>query len=334
MDDVYAGDIAATVGLKNTFTGDTLCDPDHPIVLENITFPEPVISLKIEPKTKDDSAKMGLALKKLAEEDPTFKIHTDSETMETIIAGMGELHLDILIDRMKREFNVEVNTGKPQVAYKEAIKGIAEAEGKYIKQSGGKGQYGHVWLKLEPLAEKEFEFVNAIKGGVIPKEFIPAVKKGVIETLGRGILAGYPIKNVKVTLYDGSFHDVDSSEMAFKIAASMAMQEGFRRAQPILLEPIMKVEVIIPEKFLGDVIGDVNSRRGRIDNIGDRGMMKVIDAKVPLAEMFGYTTQLRSMTEGRGSSNMELSNYEEVPRNIAEIIISGRAALKGSERKE
>ncbi|MCX6737254.1 MAG: elongation factor G, partial [Candidatus Parcubacteria bacterium] len=334
IDDIFAGDIAATVGLKSTLTGDTLCDPNHPIVLENISFPDPVIYLKIEPKTKDDSAKMGLALKKLSDEDPTFKIHTDSETMETIIAGMGELHLDIIVDRLRREFNVEVNTGKPQVAYKEAIKGTAEAEGKYIKQSGGKGQYGHVWLKLEPLAEKEFEFVNAIKGGVIPQEFIPAVKKGVIETLGRGILAGYPIKNIQVTLYDGSFHDVDSSEMAFKIAASMAMQEGFRHAQPILLEPIMKVEVIIPEKFLGDVIGDINSRRGHIDNIGDRGMMKIIDAKVPLAEMFGYTTQLRSMTEGRGSSNMELSNYEEVPRNIAETIITGRATLKASERKE
>ncbi|HPS28305.1 MAG TPA: elongation factor G [Candidatus Paceibacterota bacterium] len=333
MDDIYAGDIAATVGLKNTLTGDTLCDPDHPITLENITFPEPVISLKIEPKTKDDSAKMGLALKKLSDEDPTFKIHTDPDTLETIISGMGELHLDIIVDRLRREFNVEVNTGKPQVAYKEAIKGTAEAEGKYIKQSGGKGQYGHVWLKIEPLADKEFEFINAIKGGVIPQEFIPAVKKGVIETLDRGILAGYPVKNIQVTLYDGSYHEVDSSEMAFKIAASMALQEGFRRAQPIILEPIMKVEIVIPEKFLGDVIGDINSRRGRIDNIGDRSMMKIIDAKVPLSEMFGYTTQLRSMTEGRGSSNLEFSNYEEAPRNIADTIISGRAAIR-AERKE
>jgi len=246
---------------------------------------------------------------------------------------MGELHLDIIVDRLRREFNVDVNTGKPQVAYKEAIKSTAEAEGKYIKQSGGKGQYGHVWLKIEPLTDKDFEFVNAIKGGVIPQEFIPAVKKGVVETLERGIIAGYPVKNIKVTLYDGSYHEVDSSEMAFKIAASMALQEGFKRAQPIILEPIMKVEIIIPEKFLGDVIGDINSRRGHIDNIGDRGMMKIIDAKVPLSEMFGYTTQLRSMTEGRGSSNLEFSNYEEAPRNIAETIINGRAAIR-AERKE
>lgn len=326
IDDIYAGDIATTVGLKNTTTGDTLCDENHPIILEKIVFPEPVISIKIEPKTKSDQDKISLALHKLSEEDPTFRVSTDQETMETIIAGMGELHLDILVDRLRREFNVGVNTGKPQVAFKETIKKMAEAEGKYIKQSGGRGQYGHVWLRVEPLERGQgFEFVNAIKGGVIPQEFISPVEKGVKESMEKGVIAGYPVKDLKVTLYDGSYHDVDSSDMAFKIAGAMAFQDAVKSANPVIIEPIVKVEVNVPEEFLGDIIGDINAKRGKIEKISDRAKCKIIDALVPLEEMFGYVTKVRSMTEGRGSYNMEFNSYEEVPRNVAETIIAGRA---------
>jgi len=323
IEEIKAGDIAATVGLKDTSTGDTLCDPNNPIILEKITFPEPVISMKIEPETKADQEKMSLVLKKLSEEDPTFKVKTDPETMETIISGMGELHLDIITDRMKREFNVNVKTGKPQVAYKETIKKTVESEGKYIRQSGGRGQYGHVWIRIEPLERgKGFEFINKIKGGVIPDEFIPAVEKGVKEAMEKGVLAGYPVTDVRVTLYDGSFHEVDSSDFAFKIAGSIAFQEGAKRAGLVLLEPIMKVEVIVPEKFLGDVVGDLSAKRGKILEMKERGMMKVIDAFVPLAEMFGYATKLRSMTEGRGNFTMQFDHYEEVPQNVTKQIIN------------
>ena len=323
--EIYTGEIAAAVGLKGTTTGDTLCDPENPIILEKITFPEPVISISIEPKSKADQEKMSLALKKLAEEDPTFKIKTDEETGQTIISGMGELHLEILVDRMLREFKVGANIGKPQVAYKETIKNEAEAEGKYIRQSGGRGQYGHVWLKVEPLERgKGSEFVNAIKGGVIPQEFIPAVQKGVKEASDKGVLAGYPVIDIKTTLYDGSFHEVDSSEAAFKIAGSIAFQEATKKAKLVLLEPIMKIEVIVPQDFLGEVTGDLNSKRAKIEKIQDRLNMKVIDASVPLAEMFGYATQLRSMTQGRGSFTMEFNHYAEVPSNIAQEIIEGK----------
>jgi elongation factor G len=323
IDFIRAGDIAATVGLKDTGTGDTLCDPDHPIILEQISFPDPVISMKVEPDTKADQEKMSLALKKLAEEDPTFRVSTDQETGETIISGMGELHLDIIVDRLRREFNVNIKTGRPQVAYRETIRKVVESEGKYIRQSGGRGQYGHVWLRLEPLERgKKFEFVNNIKGGIIPQEYIPAVEKGVKEAMDKGVIAGYPVTDIRVTLYDGSFHEVDSSDFAFKIAASMAFQDGAKKADPVLLEPIMKVEVVIPEQFLGDVIGDLNSKRGHIENISDRAMMKVIDAQVPLSEMFGYATMLRSITEGRGTFTMELSHYAEVPQYVAEQIIN------------
>jgi elongation factor G len=325
VEEVFSGDIAATVGLKSTKTGHTLCDEQNPIILEQITFPEPVISIKIEPKTKADQEKMGLALKKLSDEDPTFKVKGDLETGETIISGMGELHLEIIVDRMKREFKVEANVGKPQVAYKETIKAKAEAEGKYIRQSGGRGQYGHVLLRVEPKERGSgFEFVDEIKGGIIPKEFIPAVEKGVKEAMDKGILAGYPVIDTKVTLYDGSFHEVDSSELAFKIAASMAFQEAAKKAKPVLLEPIMKLEVIVPSDFFGDVIGDLSSRRGRIEETKDRINLKVIDAKVPLSEMFGYATNLRSLTEGRGTFTMEFSHYEEVPQQIAQEIIEGK----------
>ena len=325
VSEVFAGEIGAMIGLKTTVTGDTLADPDHPILLERITFPEPVVSLKIEPKTKADQERMGLALKRLAEEDPTFRIKSDQETLETIISGMGELHLEIIVDRMRREFKVEANVGKPQVAYKETIKGTAEAEGKYIRQSGGRGQYGHVWLRVAPRNRGEgYEFVDAIKGGVIPNEFIPAVNKGVKETLESGVMAGYPVVDVEVTLYDGTYHDVDSSEIAFKIAASLAFKEAARRAKPILLEPIMKAEVIVPENFLGDTSGDLAARRGKIESIEDRGYLKVIRFHVPLAEMFGYVTALRSRTEGRGSYTMEFSHYEEVPAAIAQLIIEGK----------
>ena len=325
VEELFAGDIAATVGLKKTGTGHTLCDESHPVILEEITFPEPVISIRIEPKTKDDQEKMGFALKKLSEEDPTFKMRSDEETGETIISGMGELHLDILCDRMKREFKVEANMGRPQVAYKETIRTEAEAEGKYIRQSGGRGQYGHVWLRIEPKERGEgFEFINEIKGGVIPREFIPAVEKGVKEAKEKGVVAGYPVIDVSITLYDGSFHEVDSSEIAFKIAASIAFQAVAKRAKPVLLEPIMKLEVVIPEDFLGDVIGDLSSRRGKIEETQERLNMKVIDTKIPLAEMFGYATSLRSLTEGRGTFTMEFDHYEPVPENVAQEIIEGK----------
>ena len=325
VEEAFAGDILATVGLKNTATGATLCDELNPIVLEKITFPEPVISIRIEPKSKADEEKMTLALRKLAEEDPTFTVKGDPETGETIISGMGELHLEIIADRMKREFKVEGNVGKPQVAYKETIKDLADAEGKYIRQSGGRGQYGHVWLKLEPKKRGEgFEFIDEIKGGIIPKEFIPAVEKGVKETLEKGVVAGYPLVDLKVTLYDGSFHEVDSSEFAFKIAGSIALQKGVKRARPILLEPIMKLEVILPSEFFGSVIGDLGARRGKVEEMQDRVNLKIIRAKVPLAEMFGYATQLRSLTEGRGTFTMEFDHYEEVPQNVAQEIIEGK----------
>lgn len=325
VEEIYAGDLGALVGMKNTGTGDTLTDPENPLVLEKIVFPEPVISIRIEPKTKADQEKMGLALHRLADEDPTFRAGGDSETGETIIEGMGELHLEIIVDRMKREFNVEANVGRPQVAYKETIKSSAEAEGKYIRQSGGRGQYGHVKIKIEPLERGTgFEFVDAIKGGIIPQEFIPAVEKGIKESIQKGVVAGFPVTDVKVTLYDGSFHDVDSSEIAFQIAGSMAFQDGAKRAKPVLLEPIMKVQVIIPPDFLGDVTGDLSAKRAKITAMGERGQVRVIDAEVPLSEMFGYVTRLRSMTQGRGSFNMEFSHYLEVPNNVAQLIIEGK----------
>lgn len=325
VEEIYAGEIAAIVGLKNTTTGDTICDPANPIMLEQITFPEPVIGVRIEPKTKADQEKMGIALRRLAEEDPTFRVAGDIETGETIISGMGELHLEIIVDRMKREFSVEANVGRPQVAYKETITGNAEAEGKYIRQSGGRGQYGHVWLKVKPLERGTgFVFVNDIKGGDIPKEFIGPVEKGVKEAMDKGVVAHYPVIDVEVTLFDGSFHEVDSSEAAFKIAGSMAFQEAAKLAKPVILEPIMKTQVIIPPQFLGEVTGNLNSRRGKIDSITDRPSTKVINVKVPLSEMFGYATELRSMTQGRGSFIMEFDSYEPVPKNIEAQIIEGK----------
>ncbi len=325
MEEVFAGDIAATVGLKSTSTGHTLGDENQPIVLEKIIFPEPVISIRIEPKTKADEEKISLALKRLAEEDPTFKVKGDVDTGETIISGMGELHLEIIIDRMKREFKVEGNVGKPQVAYKETIKDKAEAEGKYIRQTGGRGQYGHVWLRVEPKKRGEgFKFINEIKGGIIPNEFIPAVEKGVKEAMEKGILAGYPLVDLSAALYDGSYHEVDSSEIAFKIAGSTALQAAAKRANLVLLEPIMKLEVSCPQEFFGDVIGDLSARRGRIQETKDRLNLKIIDANVPLSEMFGYATVLRSLTEGRGTFTMEFDHYEEVPANIAQEIIAGK----------
>lgn len=325
VQEVYAGEIAAAIGLKGTTTGNTLCDESRPLVLESITFPEPVIHIAIEPKTKADQEKMGMALAKLAEEDPTFTVRSDEETMQTIIGGMGELHLDIIVDRMKREFKVEANVGQPQVAYRETIKNSAEAEGKYIKQSGGRGQYGHCWLRVEPNeAGKGFEFNDETKGGSIPREYIPAIEKGVKEALNKGVLAGYSIVDVKAAVFDGSYHEVDSSEAAFKIAGSMAFQDACRHAAPIILEPIMKVEAVTPEEFMGEVIGDLNSKRAQIEEMGDRANVKFIKAKVPLAAMFGYATQLRSMTQGRASYSMEFGYYAEVPRNVAEEIISGK----------
>ncbi|HEX5775003.1 MAG TPA: elongation factor G [Candidatus Paceibacterota bacterium] len=339
VEKVFTGEIAAMVGLKDTKTSHTLCDEANPIILEQIVFPEPVVSLRIEPKTKADQEKMGMALKKLSDEDPTFRISSDEETGETIIAGMGELHLEILVDRMQREFNVGANVGKPQVAYRETILGSADVENKYIKQTGGKGQYGHVKIKLkhlEPVEDPEakvaknvtredhFEFINNIKGGVIPQEYIPAVEKGIREALNRGILAGYPIVDVSVDLYDGSYHDVDSSEIAFKIAASQAFQEAAQKAKPVILEPIMRVEVVVPEQFMGDITGNLSGKRGAIEGMEERGMNKVVNAKVPLSEMFGYTTTLRSMTEGRGSMTMEFDHYEVVPTNVAQDIIASR----------
>ena len=328
VEELYSGGIGALVGMKYTTTGDTLCDAGKPVVLESITFPEPVIAIAIEPKTKADQEKMALALKKLAEEDPTFRVHTDEESGQTIIEGMGELHLDIIVDRMKREFKVEANIGRPQVAYRETIKEKAEAEGKYIRQSGGRGQYGHCWLRVEPLeAGGGFEFVNEIKGGAIPQEYITPIERGAKEALENGVIAGFPLVDVKVAVYDGSFHDVDSSEAAFKIAGSLAVQEAVKRAKPIILEPIMKVEVTTPEQFMGDAVGDLNAKRGQIQEMEDRGegnaRVKVIKATVPLASMFGYATALRSMSQGRANYSMEFDHYEEVPRNVAEEIKSG-----------
>ncbi len=326
VDEVFAGEIAAVIGLKETFTGHTLCSENRSVVLETITFPEPVISVAIEPKTKADQEKMGIALQKLAEEDPTFRVRTDEETLQTIISGMGELHLDILVDRMKREFSVEANIGEPQVAYKETIKKTAEAETKYVRQSGGRGQYGHCWLRVEPMQdeEKTFEFADEIKGGVIPREYIPAIEKGVKEALEKGILASYPVIDVKVAVFDGSFHEVDSSEAAFKIAGSMCVQEACKKAELALLEPVMRVEVVIPEQYLGDVVGDLNSKRAQIDEMRDRSNSKVIEAQVPLSEMFGYATILRSITQGRGSYSMEFLKYAEAPTNIVAKIMEAK----------
>ena len=321
---VYCGDIAAVVGLKNTTTGDTLCDEKTPIILEKMEFPDPVISVAVEPKTKADQEKMGIALAKLAEEDPTFRVKSDEETGQTIISGMGELHLDIIVDRMRREFKVESTVGKPQVAYRETITTSTEQEVKYAKQSGGKGQYGHVKIKVEPNPGKDFEFVNEITGGAIPREYIPAVEKGCREALENGVVAGYPLVGVKVTLYDGSFHEVDSSEMAFKIAGSMAMKQGAEKCKPVILEPIFKVEVTTPEEYMGDIIGDINSRRGMIGGMTDRNGAKIIDAKVPLSEMFGYATDLRSKSQGRANYSMEFEEYVAVPRAIQEEIKAER----------
>ena len=320
--EVRAGDIAAAVGLKDVITGDTLCDLEKVITLEKMVFPEPVISVAIEPKTKADQEKMGLALQRLAKEDPSFRVSTDQESGQTIIAGMGELHLEIIVDRMKREFKVEANVGKPQVAYRETIRASVESEGKFVRQSGGRGQYGHVWLKIEPQPEgKGYEFVNGIVGGAVPREYIPAVDKGIREAVETGVIAGYPVVDVKITLFDGSYHDVDSNEMAFKIAGSMGFKEGFRKAKPVMLEPIMKVEVVTPEDYSGDVIGDLNRRRGQIQGMEDGPAGKVITAEVPLSEMFGYATNVRSMSQGRATFTMEFSKYLEVPPNIAESLI-------------
>ena len=327
IDSIGAGDIAAVVGLKDTFTGATLADVAHPIQLESISFPEPPVSIAVEPKTKADQEKMGVALNRLAEEDPTFRVHTDEETAQTIMSGMGELHLEILIDRMRREFNVEANVGEPQVAFRETIKGTSSVQGKHAKQSGGRGQYGDVWIKFEANESgKGFEFVDEIKGGVVPQEYRKPVEAGVKETLTGGVIAGYPVVDIKATLYDGSYHDVDSSELAFKLAGSLATREGIRQANPILLEPVMKVEVTTPDDFMGDVIGDLNSRRGRIEAMEDlNGGAKLVRAMVPLASMFGYTNDLRSMSQGRAASTMELASYEEVPPNVAQDIIAKRA---------
>jgi len=336
--EVYAGEIAAFVGMKEVKIGNTVCDPAHPIALESIVFPQPVISMRIEPKTKADQEKLGIALSRLSDEDPTFRIKSDEETGETIISGMGELHLEILVDRMKREFGVEATTGKPQVAFRETIQGNADVEYKHIKQTGGRGQYGHVKIRVAPLQpvdpekkvkanverEDHFEFINNIKGGVIPAEYITPVKKGLKEAMDRGVLAGFPVVDISVDLYDGSFHEVDSSEIAFKLAAINAMQDAMRAAKPVLLEPVMKLEVVTPEKFLGDVTGSINSKRGLIESMGDRGQAKVVTAKVPLSELFGYTTQLRSLTEGRAVPNLEFSHYAVVPRNVADEVIASR----------
>ena len=324
LDVVYSGDIAAAVGLKETTTGDTLCDENKPIILEKMEFPDTVIQIAVEPKTKADQEKMGTALAKLAEEDPTFTVTSNQETGQTLISGMGELHLEIIVDRMKREFKVEANVGKPQVAYRETINGAADVEEKYAKQSGGRGQYGHVKIKVEANPDKGYEFINQITGGAIPREYIPAVDKGIQEALEAGVVAGYPVQDVKVTLYDGSYHEVDSSEMAFKIAGSMAIKKAMRAANPILLEPIFKVEVTTPEEYMGDVIGDLNSRRGQVSGMTDRNNAKIINAQVPLAQMFGYATDLRSKTQGRASYSMEFEKYVQVPNNIAQQVIAER----------
>ncbi|MAH77455.1 MAG: elongation factor G [Gammaproteobacteria bacterium] len=329
ISEVRAGDIAAVIGLKDVTTGDTLCDLKKPIILEKMTFPEPVISVAVEPKTKTDQEKMSTALGRLAQEDPSFRVNSDEESGQTIISGMGELHLDVLVDRMKREFDVEANIGKPQVAYRETIKKDVESEGKFVRQSGGKGQYGHVWLKIEPLTEAEkedenevFQFVNKIVGGTIPREFIPAVEKGAFEQMQSGILGGFPLIDVKVTVYDGSFHDVDSSEIAFKVASSMALKDGALKANPVILEPIMRLEVVTPEEYMGDVVGDLNRRRGIVQGMNDIHAGKVLDGEVPLAEMFGYATDLRSATQGRATFTMEPLKYSEVPANVAEVLIN------------
>ena len=323
--EILSGDIVAAIGLKETTTGDTLCAESAPIILERMEFPEPVISVAVEPKTKSDQEKMALALNRLAQEDPSFRVHTDEESGQTIISGMGELHLDIIVDRMRREFKVDCNVGKPQVAYRETIRGKVEQEGKFVRQSGGRGQFGHCWLRIEPLeAGKGYEFANEVVGGVIPKEYIPAVDKGVQEQIANGVLAGYPVVDVKVTVYDGSYHEVDSSEMAFKIAASMAFKAGFMKATPVLLEPLMKVEVDTPEEYMGDVIGDLNRRRGMVEGMEDGPTGKIVRAMVPLAEMFGYATDLRSQTQGRASYVMEFGHYAEAPKNIADAVIAAR----------
>ncbi len=327
IDSIAAGDIAAVVGLKNTFTGATLCDVAHPIALESIEFPDPPVSIAVEPKSKADQEKMGIALQRLAEEDPTFRIHTDEETGQTIMSGMGELHLDILIDRMKREFNVEANVGEPQVAFRETIRGTSDVQGKHAKQSGGRGQYGDVWIRFEPTESGDgFEFVDEIKGGVVPQEYRKPVEAGIVETLSGGVIAGYPVIGIKATLHDGSYHDVDSSELAFKLAGILATKEGIKQAKPVLLEPVMRLEVTTPEEFMGDIIGDLNSRRGRIDAMEDlMGGAKLVKAFVPLASMFGYTGDIRSMSQGRAASTMELASYEEVPPNVAQEIIEKRS---------
>ncbi|MCS7215786.1 MAG: elongation factor G [Thermodesulfovibrio sp.] len=328
--EICAGDIAAVVGLKNTLTGDTLCDESNPIVLESIEFPEPVISVAIEPKTKADQEKLSISLQKISQEDPSFRVSFNEETGQTIISGMGELHLEIIVDRLTREFKVGANVGKPQVAYKETIKLPAKAEGKFIRQTGGRGQYGHVWIEVEPMDRgKGFEFVNKIVGGIIPKEYIPAVEKGIVEAMEGGVLAGYPVVDVRVTLFDGSYHEVDSSELAFKIAASMAFKDACKKGDIVLLEPIMDVEVVVPEEYMGEVIGDLNSRRGKIQSMEKRGKAQVIRAMVPLAEMFGYATDLRSKTQGRGTYTMQFSHYDEVPKNLSEQII---AKIKGNNK--
>ena len=326
--EVRAGDIAAGIGFKDVTTGDTLCDPEQVITLERMEFPEPVISVAVEPKTKADQEKMGIALGKLAAEDPSFRVHTDEETGQTIISGMGELHLDIIVDRMRREFKVEANVGKPQVSYRETLRAATEVEGKFVRQSGGRGQFGHCWLKIEPQEEGAgYEFVNAVVGGVIPKEYIPAIDKGVQEQMKNGVLAGYPVIDVKVTVFDGSYHDVDSNEMAFKIAASMGFKKGALQAKPVILEPIMKVEVVTPEDFMGDIVGDLNRRRGIINGMEDApGGIKIVDAHVPLSEMFGYATNMRSLSQGRASYSMEPLNYAEAPNNVTEAIIAARKA--------
>lgn len=328
--EVYCGDIAAAVGLKHTRTGDTLCDANDPIIMEKIIFPEPVIQIAIEPKTKADQDRLGESLAKLSDEDPTFRVNTDDETGQTLISGMGELHLEIIVDRLKREFKVDANIGKPQVAYKETIKKKVEMEGKFIRQSGGKGQFGHVWIEVEPNEKgKGYVFENAVVGGVIPREYIPAVSQGIQEAMKNGVLAGYPVEDIKVKLFDGSYHDVDSSEMAFKIAGSIAFKDAARKANPILLEPIMEVEVVTPEEYMGDVMGDLSSRRGRIEGMSQRSDAQVIKALVPLSEMFGYATILRSMTQGRAIFTMQFTRYDETPKNIAEQIIE---KVKGKQK--
>ena len=322
---MYAGDIAAAVGLKDVTTGETLSDLTHVITLEKMDFPEPVISVAVEPKSQADQEKMGLALNRLAQEDPSFRVHTDQDSGQTIISGMGELHLDIIVDRMKREFKVECNVGAPQVAYRETIHKTVEAEGKFVRQSGGRGQYGHVWLRLEPLAEGEgYQFENAIIGGVVPKEFIPAIDKGVREQMGNGVMVGYPLVDIKVTAFDGSYHDVDSSELAFKIAGSMALRSGVLAADPVLLEPIMKVEVVTPEDYMGDVMGDLNRRRGVVQGMDDSPSGKIIRAEVPLSEMFGYATDVRSATQGRASYSMEFAKYAEAPASVVQAVLKKR----------